>query len=118
MLTIGNRAVNLYTVDKDATTYVGPTHTNSHSDKVDLRRTLPKQPVTPLRTNVRFERGFPVPAVGSYPAGERNVLISIAVTVPPGVVTGDVETFITDSLTQAAALAGNLGITGDIHLSA
>jgi len=110
---IGNREVNLHTVDRDETVYAGSTNTVSHIDTVALRRTLPSQASKPLRTNVRFERGLPA----SDPGGtEKSVTVSIAVTVPPGVTAGDAKAYVSDSLVQAAALAGELSISGDIHL--
>lgn len=114
MPTIGTRTVNLFTVDKDSTTYAGPTHTVSHTDLVDLRRQLPATSDKPLRTNMRFERGFPV-TIGGVTV-EKPITISIAVTVPPGPVPDDVKSFATDTLTQAAAVMAELAISGDIHL--
>lgn len=114
MPAIGNRTVNLFRVDSDATTYIGDTHTVSHTDKVDLRRTLPANGNQPMRTNARFERGFAVQ--GSSSGVEAPVVVSVAVTVPPGTVAADVETFIGDTLTQAIDTIKSLAVTGDIHL--
>lgn len=116
MPAIGDRTVNLYTVDRDVTTYSGPTNSVSHKDLVDLRRTLPKKPaVDPLRTNIRFERGFTVP-VDSTGTTEKPVTVSIAVTLPPGVTPADAKAYVSDCLVQAATAAGELAISGDIHL--
>lgn len=115
MSTIGNRNVNLFTVDRDETVYVGPTHSVSHVDTATLRRTLPSGAAKPLRTNVRFERGFAATEPGKP---EQPVTVSIAVTVPPGVADADVKTYISDSLIQAATLTGDMALSGDIHLSA
>lgn len=113
MPSIGNRDVNLHTVDRDETVYAGTANTVSHIDTVALRRTLPSQAGKPLRTNVRFERGMPV----ADPVGtEKSVTVSIAVTVPPGVTAEDAKSYVSDSLVQAATLAGELAISGDIHL--
>lgn len=114
MPAIGNRNVNLFRVDSDATTYIGDTHTVSHVDKVDLRRTLPANGNQPMRTNARFERGFPV---STGPTGvEAPVVVSIAITVPPGTVAANVEAFIGDTLMQAISTIKSLAVTGDIHL--
>lgn len=112
MPTIGDKTVNLYTVDRDETVYAGTGNTVSHVDTVTLRRTLPATPAKPLRTNMRYEQSF---AVGEDKP-EEPVTVSIAVTVPPGVVPADVKTYISTSLTQAAAAAAELAISGDIHL--
>lgn len=109
---IGNREVNLDTVDRDETIYVGSSHSVSHKDTVALRRTRPTAAGKPLRTNVRFERGFPVGSEGA----EHSVTVSIAVTLSPGITPADAETYVSDSLTQAATMAGKLAISGDIHL--
>lgn len=112
MPTIGNRDVNLDTVDRDETIYIGPDHSVSHEDSVALRRTRPTTAGKPLRTNVRFERGFPVGTEG----GESSVTVSIAVTLSPGIKADDAKAYVSDSLIQAATVAGNLAISGDIHL--
>lgn len=112
MPNIGNRAVNLDTVDRDEIIYVGSSHSVSHTDSVALRRTRPTTAGKPLRTNVRFERGFPVGSEGK----ENSVTVSIAVTLSPGISATDAKTYVSDSLTQAAAVAGDLAISGDIHL--
>lgn len=114
MPAIGNRNVNLFRVDSDATTYIGDKHTVSHVDKVDLRRTLPVNGNQPMRTNARFERGFTVS--GNSTGVEAPVVVSVAVTVPPGVAAADVETYIGDTLTQAIGTIKSLAVTGDIHL--
>lgn len=110
---IGNREVSLHTVDRDETVYAGSTNTVSHKDLVALRRTLPPQAGKPLRTNVRFERGFEATDVEGT---EKSVTVSIAVTVPPGITAADARTYVSDSLTQAAVMAGELSVSGDIHL--
>lgn len=109
---IGTIAVNLHTVDRDETVYAAPTNTVSHSDTVALRRTLPKNSESPLRTNMRFERGFPVGSTGL----EKPVTVSVAVTTAAGVNTTDVATYVNLCLTQGAASMGALAISGDIHL--
>lgn len=114
MPAIGDRTVNLFTVDRDETVYTGPTHSVSHTDTVALRRTLPASPEKALRTNMRFERGVSVP--GASPAMEKPVTVSIAVTVAPGVDEATAKTFIKDTLVQASDVADDLAISGDIHL--
>lgn len=114
MPSIGTLTVNLHVVDRDETVFVTPSHSVSHTDTVTLRRTEPKNSTQPLRTQTRFERGFPVPAAAG--AVEKPVTVSIAVTVPPGVAASDVSTYVETSLLEAASLAGNLAVTGDIHL--
>lgn len=116
MPSIGNRTVNLHTVDRDETVYAGATNSVSHMDTVALRRTLPPNPSKPLRTNMRFERGF-APVAGSADLTEKPVTVSIAMTVPSGVTLADVVTYVTDTLVQAASAAGTLSTSGDIHLS-
>lgn len=110
---IGDREVNLHTVDRDETVYAGSTNTVSHVDQVALRRTLPASNGKPLRTNVRFERGFPVTGVDGL---EKQVTVSIAVTLPPGIDTAAAKAYVSDSLTQSATLTGELSISGDIHI--
>lgn len=111
---IGTITAGLHTVDRDEVIYGRGTNTISHTDTVALRRTPPKSTAQPLRTNVRFERGF---AVSSEPgAPEKPVTVSIAVTVPPGVDTTAVKAYVAEACTQAAATAGEVGVTGDIHL--
>lgn len=114
MPAIGNRNVNLFRVDSDATTYIGDNHTVSHVDKVDLRRTLPSNGNQPLRTNARFERGHAI--AGNTTGAEAPVVVSVAVTVPAGVVAADAAAFIGDTLTQAVETVKTLAVTGDIHL--
>lgn len=111
---IGTIAVNLHVVDRDETVYVTSENSVSHVDKVALRRTEAKTPTQPLRTQVRFERGFPVAAASG--AAEKSVTVSIAVAVPPGIAPADVKTYVTSSLLEAAELSGQLSVTGDIHL--
>lgn len=111
MPTIGNRTINVDTIDRDEVVYSGPTNTVSHTDQVLVRRTRAKG--KPLRTNLRFNRGFPSQIAGEP---EREVVISISMIVPPNVVTADVGSFVSDTLTQAVSTAGNLAITGDINL--
>lgn len=117
MASIGNRAVTLFTVSPDSVRYAGPTHTVSHKDVVDVRRELPPKATDPLRSNLRFERGFVVPgAAAGAPVQERPVTVSVAVVVPPGVDTAAVKAFVNDTLIQAATVAGSIAITGDVHL--
>lgn len=114
MPSIGNRTVSLHTVDRDETKYIGPSHTISHKDEYALRRTLPTTATGITRTQLRAERSFPVPGV--VDGLEKPVTVSIAVSVPPGVVPADVETYVADTLTQAATTVGDFAISGDIHL--
>lgn len=109
--TIGDRTLELDTTERDETVYVGATHTVSNTDMVSLRRTRASN--KPLRTALRFERSF-----ASTVSGEaaRSVTVSLAFTVPSNVDTSAVESFINDTLDQAATMAGHLAITGDIHL--
>lgn len=112
MPTIGTVSVNLHTVDRDETVYARTGNTVSHTDKVALRRTLPTQKSATMRTQVRFERGFPVDATSV----EKPVTVSIAVTVAPGVDTATVKAYIVEALTEAAVASSELAVSGDIHL--
>ena len=114
MPTIGTIAVNLHVVDRDETVYVTGANSVSHVDKIALRRTEAKTPTQPLRTQTRFERGFPVTTASG--TVEKPVTVSIAVAVPPGIAPADVKTYVKSSLLEAAELSGQLSITGDIHL--
>lgn len=114
--TIGTITVNLFSTDKDETVYITEQHTLSHADNVTLKRTLPRNNTGALRTNLRFERGFPV-VVNSVPV-EKSVTVSIAVTAPVGVDATNVRDYIEECLLQGASTAGKLGTTGDIHLEA
>lgn len=116
MSQIGNLEVNLHTVSRDETIYARENNTVSHVDLVALRRTMPNNTSSPLRTNVRFERGFVVPGstVGS---GEKSVTVSIAITVPPGVDVDATRLYVAEACTEAAALAATISTTGDIHLA-
>jgi len=116
MPNIGSISVGLHTVDRDEVVYGRSTNTVSHTDVVALRRTPPKNPAQPLRTNVRFERGFAISSEAGTP--EKPVTVSIAVTVPPGVATADVQTYVAEACTQAAVAVSELCVTGDIHLEA
>lgn len=114
MSTIGSIALNLHTVDRDEVVYARALNTVSHVDNVALRRTI-GTPSSPLRTNMRFERGMLAPT-STNPLNEKSVVISIAATVSPGVNTDDVKAYIAEALTQAATAMGDLAVTGDIHL--
>lgn len=110
---VGTIPVNLHTVDRDETVYALGGNTVSHTDMVALRRTLPvNKGNNTMRTQIRFERGF----VADASLVEKPVTVSIAVTVPPGVVPADVKTYVSMALTEAATLAGEVAVTGDIHL--
>jgi hypothetical protein len=115
MPSIGNIDVSLHTVGRDETVYARAGNTVSHTDVVALRRTVPSAPTQPLRTNVRFERGFATPATVSTGL-EKPITVSIAITVPPGVAVADARTYVTEACIEAAVLAANIGTTGDIHL--
>lgn len=112
---IGNISVNLHTVDRNDTVYTRASHTVSHVDTVALRRTPAEGASKPLRTNVRFERGFSTPASATTGL-EKSVTVSIAVTTPPGVDPVAVKAYVIEALTQAAGVAADVGTTGDIHL--
>lgn len=114
--TIGTIVFNLFSTDKDETVYVTENHTLSHTDNVTLKRTLPRNSNGALRTNLRFERGFPV-MVNAVPV-EKPVTVSIAVTAPVGVNATAVHDYIAECLLQGSGTAGKLGTTGDIHLDA
>lgn len=116
MSSIGNRTVSVYTMRPDAVTYAGPTNSVSHVDVIDAKRTLPTRSSDPLRSNLRFERGFPVATAEGAPAQEAPVVVSIAVSVAKGTTPANVKAFVNDSLIQAATVVGDLAITGDIHL--
>lgn len=113
---IGTITANLHTVDRDEVVYARTDNTVSHTDNVALRRTLSTKPGQPLRTNVRFERGFQI--AGATNGLEKSVTVSIAVTVPPGASAVDVTNYVTEALTQAAATAASMSVSGDIHLEA
>lgn len=115
MPSIGNIQVNLHTVDRNDTVYAREGNTVSHVDTVALRRTPAEGTSKPLRTNVRFERGFSTPATATT-GMEKSVTVSIAVTTPPGVDPVAVQAYVKEALTQAADLAADVGTTGDIHL--
>lgn len=115
MPSIGTISVNLHTVDRNDTVYVRDGHTVSHVDTVALRRTPADGTSKPLRTNVRFERGFSTPATATTGI-EKPVTVSIAVTTPPGIDPTAVRAYVKEALIQAADLAADMGITGDIHL--
>lgn len=114
MPTIGTISANLHTVDRDEVVYSRSGNTVSHTDVVALRRTMPASASKPLRTNVRFERGF-APTSGTE-AGEKPVTVSIACTVPPGIDDTTTKAYIAEALTQAATMASELALSGDIHL--
>lgn len=116
MASIGNRTVTLFTVSPDSVRYAGATNTVSHKDVVDVRRELPSKAADPLRSNLRFERGFAVPTAEGAPLQERSITVSVAVIVPPGVDTNAAKAFVNDTLIQAATVAGSIAITGDVHL--
>lgn len=118
MPNIGTFAVNLHTVDRDETVYALAGNTVSHVDNVALRRTLPegKKKDSALRTQVRFERGFPVSTNGVESSMEKSVTVSIAVTVPPGITPADAKSYVKTALLEAAETAGDLAVSGDIHL--
>lgn len=115
-ITIGTITVNLFSTDKDETVYITEEHTLSHTDNVSLKRTLPRNSTGALRTNLRFERGFPV-MVNAVPV-EKPVTVSIAVTAPVGVNATSVHDYIAECLLQGSSTAAKLGTTGDIHLDA
>lgn len=116
MASIGNRTLTLFTVSPDSVRYAGPTNTVSHKDVVDVRRELPSKAADPLRSNLRFERGFAIPTAEGAPSQERPITVSVAVVVPPGVDTNAAKEFVQDTLIQAATVAGSIAITGDVHL--
>lgn len=117
MSAIGTIALNLHTVDRDEVVYGRPLNTVSHVDQVALKRTVGSSASSPLRTNMRFERGF-APLSTTDTGGEKRVTLSLAATVTPGVDTSEVKAYMAEALTQAATAMGDLAITGDIHLPA
>lgn len=114
--TIGTITVNLFSTDKDENVYITGQHTLSHTDNVTLKRTLPRNSTGALRTNLRFERGFPVTVNAT--SVEKPVTVSIAVTAPVGVNATSVHDYVMECLLQGASTAAGLGTTGDIHLEA
>lgn len=115
-INVGNIVVSMYMMDRDEAVYTTAAHSLSHTDTVTLRRVPPKGSNGVLRSNLRFERGFPaVTATGTV---EKPVTVSIAMTAPVGVVPADVLAYIAACCTQGAGTAGSLGTTGDIHLEA
>lgn len=115
MPTIGSISVSLHTVDRNDTVYAREGNSVSHVDTVALRRTPADGASKPLRTNVRFERGFSTPATATTGL-EKSVTVSIAVTTPPGIDPVAVKAYVIEALTQAAEVAADVGTTGDIHL--
>ena len=113
---IGTIVANLHTVDRDEVVYARTGNTVSHTDNIALRRTTSTKPGQPLRTNVRFERGFQI--AGTVNGLEKSVTVSIAVTVPPGASAADVKHYVKEALTEAAATAADMSVSGDIHLEA
>lgn len=112
---IGTIATGLHTVDRNETIYARTGNNVSHVDVVAIRRSPVTGPQSPLRTNVRFERGFVTPATEATGL-EKSVTVSIAITTPPGVDTVAAKAYMVEALTQAAETAAEVGISGDIHL--
>lgn len=109
----GTKVVSLYKTNADETVYRGETHTGSHTDLITLRRTLPSEKAAVgalTRTNVVHRKGF---AVGDV---ELPVSVSIAVTMPKGVNTAAVSTYVGECLTLSAAEMPEIAVTGDIYL--
>lgn len=112
---IGNILLNLHTVDRNKTTYASATNSVSHTDIVALSRSeRARGSNDPLRTQVRFERGF----VAGDPAAkqEKMVYITINASVYPGLDEASVKAYIADALTQSATTVSTLAVTGDIQL--
>ena len=111
---LGTIVLNRYAVQKDDVTYARAGHSVTHIDTVAARRTLgtTKQPAQ--RTSLRFDRGF----VPSNPNDtvEKPVTLTIAATVPPGLVEADVKAYITEALTQSASAMASMAWTGDVYL--
>jgi hypothetical protein len=114
MPSIGTITANLHTVDRDEVVYGRSGNSVSHADVIALRRTMPVTASKPLRTNIRFERGFAPTNVAE--TGEKPVTVSIACTVPPGIDDTATKAYIAEALTQAATAASELALSGDIHL--
>lgn len=113
MPAIGDRTVNLFTVDRDETAYTGATHSTSHRDTVTIRRTLPSSSEKPTGTSMTFQRGFASTVEGKP---EPFVTVKLSMTVPSGMSSTDAKAYVKDTLLQAADQAGELSISGDIHL--
>lgn len=117
MSIIGNIVLNLHTVDRNETVYATAAHNVNHTDTATLSRLERKRgSQDPLRTQLRFERGF---VVGDPAAKKESInRVTIACSVVPG--TSDTETraFVAACLTQAANVMADMAVTGDIQLDA
>ena len=111
MPSIGTLVLNVDTIDRDEVLYALSGDNVSHVDQVTLRRQRSKG--KPLRTNMRFSRGFPSTISGE---GEQLVTVSFAMVVPPNVVVADVKSYIELLMAQSANTASALATTGDINL--
>lgn len=115
MPSIGNIVLGLHTVDRNETVYATAAHNVNHTDTATLSRLERKRgSQDPLRTQLRFERGF---VVGD-PAAKKEVInkVTIACSVAPGTPEAEVKAYVALCLTQAAAAMSDMAITGDIQL--
>lgn len=118
MTTIGSATLSKHTIATDAVTYAYAGNNVSTKDTVALRRELPRRAsggkTTPLRTNVLRVRDFDVTFEGSVSKGP--VTISTSITVPVGVDTAAVATFLNNELADLKSTITALAITGDVYL--
>lgn len=116
MSSVGTITASLHTVDRNETVYARPGHSVSHNDLVSFKR-VPNPPgngLKQLRLSTRFARSFPVS--GATDGLERDVLVTVSTTVPPGIDVSAVNDYIEECLTQGAGTIGTVATTGDIHL--
>lgn len=116
MPSIGKIVLNLHTVDRNETVYATAAHNVNHTDTATLSRLERKRgSQDPLRTQLRFERGFVVgdPAVKKEAVNK----LTIACSVVPGTSESETKAYIAACLTQAATAMSDMAITGDIQLN-
>lgn len=113
MPTIGNINLNLHTVDRDETVYATEFNSVSKKDVIALRRTPSTTKAPNLRTQIRHEKTLAAAKEGDP---GKNVTVSIAVTVPPGLTDVSVKDYVANAVTQSAQAMAELAVSGDIHL--
>lgn len=110
---IGNIDLNLHTVDRDETVYATVLNSVSKKDVIALRRTPTTTKSPNLRTQIRHEKTLAAAKEGDP---GKNVTVSIAVTVPPGLTDAIVQEYVANAVTQSAHAMAELATSGDIHL--
>lgn len=114
----GSKTVSVLTSVADAVTYKTAAHNVSNVDTIAVRRTLPVKTVkggvatvSPLRSNVRFEKSFSIGGDATAP-----VTVNISAVVPVGVDPVTVDAYIDECLANSAVDFPAVALTGDIHL--